>query len=76
MIEPIFTKESFHILVEKLVREEHQTYIEAIISICDENSIEYADIVKLIPPPMVAKLEAEGISKNILPRVNDITAFF
>lgn len=75
MITPLFTEQSFRNTIEKLVVQEGHSYTESIILVCDEHGIEYADIVPLIPAPMIVKIEAEARSKNILPRINTLAQF-
>ena len=62
-------------VIEFIMLAEKHTYLEAIIAICDEQNIEYVDIIPLLTPPLIAKLEAEAREKNILPHLNNISAF-
>lgn len=75
MLEDILTKHSLAVLVEKLVLTEKMTYIEAILLICDERSIDPLDIGKLIAPAIKSKVEAEAMSKNLLPKSNSLSSF-
>lgn len=69
------TKTSLAQLVEDLVRVEHMTYIQAVIHICEERLIDPADIGKLIAPSIKAKIEAEGMAINLLPKSNSLSTF-
>lgn len=74
--QPALTKEKFKTRVEGFVLNHDYTYLDAIIEVCDEYGVEYESIISLIPPPMIAKLEVEAQNRNILPKGNDLTAFF
>ena len=55
----ILTKESISKLVEKLVHEFDFTYIDAILHLCEEVDIDYADIKKYLDEPILHKLKEE-----------------
>jgi hypothetical protein len=71
-LQNILNKTALAALVEELVVKEKMGYIEAMIHICEERGIDPADIAKLVSPPIKAKLEAEGMSSNLLPRGNSL----
>lgn len=75
MLENLLTKASLTQLVEQLVKDEHMSYIEAVLHICEERSIDPADIGKLIGPTIKSKIEAEGMAANLLPRSNSLQSF-
>ena len=75
MLENLLTKASLTQLVEQLVKAEHMSYIEAVLHVCEERSIDPADIGKLIAPSIKAKIEAEGMAANLLPRSNSLDTF-
>ena len=68
----MYTKKSFSELVEKRVRDDRSSYIEAIIDICQERMADPEDIVKLLSNPIKAKLEAEGMNLGYLKRSNEL----
>jgi hypothetical protein len=70
--EGLHTKKSFSELIEKKVREDRSTYLEAIIDTCQERMIDPEDIVKLLSNPIKAKLEAEGMNLGYLKRTNEL----
>jgi hypothetical protein len=69
------TKQSFALLIEKVVRDEKMTYIEAILHLCEEREIDPLDIGKLISPAIKSKVEAEAMRSNLLPKSNSISEF-
>lgn len=75
MLDIIPTKQSFTTKIEKLVRDEKMTYIEAILHLCEESQIDPLDIGKLISPSIKAKVEAEAMKSNLLPKSNSIAEF-
>lgn len=70
--EGVFTKKSFSELIEKRVREDRSTYLDAIIDTCKERMTDPEDVVKLLSNPIKAKLEAEGMNLGYLKRSNQL----
>ena len=70
MLDNILTTQIMTQLVEKLVSEERMSYMEAVLNICEERQIDPLDIGKLIGPTIKAKIEAEAMSANLLPKSN------
>jgi hypothetical protein len=68
VIQPAFTKASLAEKVENLVRNDHLTYVEAIIHICDETGIDPADIAKLVTGALKDKVAVEAMDRNIIPK--------
>ena len=56
--------------VEQLVLTTELNYIEAIISYCEENNIEFESVGKLISKPLKDKLKAEATELNYLKRTS------
>ena len=56
--------------VEQLVLDTELNYIEAIISYCEENNIEFESVGKLISKPLKDKLKAETTELNYLKRTS------
>ena len=71
--EGMFTKKSFSELIEKRVRDDRATYIDAIIDTCKERMTDPEDVVKLLSNPIKAKLEAEGMNLGYLKKSNELT---
>lgn len=70
--EGLHTKKSFSELIEKKVRDDRSSYLEAIVDICNERMIDVEDIVKLLSNPIKAKLEAEGMNLGYLKKQNEL----
>ena len=70
--EGLFTKKSFSELIEKRVRDDRSTYIDAIIDVCKERMTDPEDVVKLLSIPIKAKLEAEGMNLGYLKKTNEL----
>jgi hypothetical protein len=75
MLENLLSKASLVLIVEKLVHEERMTYIEAVLHVCEERQIDPLDIGKLIAPTIKAKIEAEAMASNLLPKSNSLGSF-
>jgi len=70
--EQFLTKPKFSKLVEQTVFDKQISYMDAIIWLCEEHSIEIEDIRKFISPIIRDKLEAEARKLNFLPRINEL----
>lgn len=70
--EGLYTKKSFSELVEKRMKMDRSTYLDAIIDICKERMIDPEDIAKLLSNPIKAKLEAEGMNLGYLKKKNEL----
>ena len=73
MIEENFlSKPKFSKLVEETVRSKKLSYMDAILWLCEQHSIEVEDCRKFINPIIKDKLEAEARRLNFLPRTNGL----
>jgi len=73
MIEQKFlTKSKFSKLIEHTVIAKRISYMDAIVWLCEEHSIEIEDVRKFISPIIKDKLEAEARKLNFLPRRNEL----
>lgn len=70
--EQFLTKPKFSKLVEETVLTKRLSYMDAIIWLSEEHSIELEDIRKFISPIIRDKLEAEARKLNFLPRTNEL----
>lgn len=70
--EGVFTKKTFSELIEKRVRDDRSTYLDAIIDTCKERMTDPEDVVKLLSNPIKAKLEAEGMNLGYLKKANQL----
>lgn len=71
MFTPVLTKQSLAEQVERLVHHDRMKYSEAILEVCSEMDIDPADIIKLIiSSPLYAKIEAEAMRFNVIPKTS------
>ena len=56
--------------IEQLVLTTELNYIEALVSYCEENNIEFESVGKLIAKPLKDKLKAEAAELNYLKRTS------
>ena len=56
--------------VEQLVLTTELNYIEALVSYCEDNNIEFESVGKLIAKPLKDKLKAEATELNYLKRTS------
>jgi hypothetical protein len=70
--EKFLTKTKFSKLIEETVLAKRLSYMDAIIWLCEEHSIEIEDCRKFISPIIKDKLEAEARKLNFLPRTNEL----
>jgi hypothetical protein len=75
MLENILTKQSLALIIEKLVLDEKMSYMEAVLHYCEEKLIDPLDIGKLIAPTIKSKIEAEAMTRNLLPKGNSLDSF-
>ena len=73
MIEEKFlNKSKFTEIVEETVIEKQLSYMDAVLYICEMNSIDLEDVKKFISPIIKGKIEAEAMSLNFLPKQNTL----
>lgn len=63
------TKETFSKRIEKYVEEFNASYIDAVVAICAEYSIEYESASKLLNRPILEHIREEGKEMNLLPKI-------
>lgn len=73
MIEEKFlNKSKFTEIVEETVTEKQLSYMDAVLYICEMNSIDLEDVKKFISPIIKGKIEAEAMALNFLPKQNTL----
>jgi|TARA_Y100000052_G_scaffold6691_1_gene6543 hypothetical protein len=70
--ENFLTKSKFTKLVESTVTELKIPYMEAVLHLCEKNDMEPEDMKKFISPIIRAKIEAEAMRLNFLPKQNTL----
>lgn len=66
------TKQKFAKLIEDFVQKRNVTYMDAVISVCQDNDVEIEDVRKFITPIIKDKIQAEAMQLNFLPRCNTL----
>lgn len=59
-------RSKFSMMVEDSVIQHNHGYMDAIILLCEENSMELSDVKKYLSPSIVAKLEVEAVRLNFI----------
>lgn len=62
--------------IEYLVSTSKINYIEAIVTYCEENGIEFESVSKLIPKPLKEKLRCEATQLNFLKKTSRAKLMF
>lgn len=65
---PNFTK-----MVENKVLDTKQSYMDAVIDLCDKLDLDPTDVKKFISPVIQGKIEAEAMMLNLIPRQNTLS---
>ena len=70
------TKSKFTKIVERTVSELGINYMDAILHLCEKNSIDPEDVKKFVSPIIKNKVEAEAMNLNFLPKLNTLDSAF
>jgi hypothetical protein len=70
--EKILNKEYFCLLVENSVKKKSQPYMDAVLDICEEHSIEPERVSTLLNMSIKDKIEAEARDLNYLEKVTKL----
>lgn len=71
-LDQILTKKRFAKLVESKVEETHMSYMDAIVSVCEDRELDPGEIGNLIGPVLKDKVEAEAVSLNLMKGGNQL----
>jgi hypothetical protein len=73
MIESEFMNRSkFTQIIEKQVKENNLSYIDAVVEACEITNIDPEDVKKYISPLIKERIEVEARNLNFLPRQNQL----
>jgi hypothetical protein len=64
--ERFITPLKFALMVEELVKASNIGYIESVLQVCEQRSIDMCDATRLINTPLKAKIEAEAVENNYI----------
>jgi len=63
----VLTKKRFSKMIEEYVKEHpDSSYMDAVLSLCEERGIDPMDVSKLIVPAVKQKIEAEAMRANLV----------
>ena len=71
--ETFLNKPNFTKMVENKVLDTKQSYIDAVIDLCEKLDIDPIDLKKFISPVIQGKIEAEAMTLNLIPRQNTLS---
>ena len=67
-------KRTFSNKVENYVKEKGGSYIDAVLSLCEEYEIEPPIVAKSLSKPLIEKIQMEGQDLNLLPKPKNTLA--
>ena len=71
--ETFLNKPNFTKMIENKVLDTKQSYMDAVIDLCDKLDIDPIDVKKFISPVIQGKIEAEAMMLNLIPRQNTLS---
>ena len=60
-------------MVENKVLDTKQSYMDAVVDLCEKLDIDPIDVKKFISPVIQGKIEAEAMMLNLIPRQNTLS---
>ena len=70
--ETFLNKPNFTKMVENKVLDTKQSYMDAVLDLCDTLDIDPIDVKKFVSPVIQGKIEAEAITLNLIPKQNTL----
>lgn len=55
-------------LIERMVSTRNMTYMEAVLEICEEHSVDASMVAKHLSKPIIENIEKEARDVNLLPK--------
>ena len=71
--ETFLNKPNFTKMVENKVLDTKQSYMDAVIDLCDKLDIDPIDVKKFVSPIIQSKIEAEAMTLNLIPKQNTLS---
>ena len=71
--ETFLNKPNFTKMVETTVLDTKQSYMDAVLDLCDRLDIDPIDVKKFVSPIIQSKIEAEAMTLNLIPRQNTLS---
>ena len=70
--ETFLNKPNFTKMVENKVLDTKQSYMDAVVDLCDKLDIDPIDVKKFVSPVIQGKIEAEAMTLNLIPKQNTL----
>jgi len=70
--ETFLNKPNFTKMVENKVLDTKQSYMDAVLDLCDKLDIDPIDVKKFVSPVIQGKIEAEAMTLNLIPKQNTL----
>ena len=70
--ETFLNKPNFTKMVENKVLDTKQSYMDAVLDLCDNLDIDPTDVKKFVSPVIQGKIEAEAMTLNLIPKQNTL----
>ena len=70
--ETFLNKPNFTKMVENKVLDTKQSYMDAVLDLCDKLDIDPTDVKKFVSPVIQGKIEAEAMTLNLIPKQNTL----
>jgi|TARA_B100001094_G_C17667503_1_gene547193 hypothetical protein len=71
--ETFLNKPNFTKMVENKVLDTKQSYMDAVLDLCDKLDIDPIDVKKFVSPIIQSKIEAEAMTLNLIPKQNTLS---
>ena len=71
--ETFLNKPNFTKMVENKVLDTKQSYMDAVVDLCEKLDIDPIDVKKFVSPVIQGKIEAEAMTLNLIPRQNTLS---
>ena len=71
--ETFLNKPNFTKMVENKVLDTKQSYMDAVLDLCDKLDIDPIDVKKFVSPIIQSKIEAEAMTLNLIPNQNTLS---
>ena len=71
--ETFLNKPNFTKMVENKVLDTKQSFMDAVLDLCDKLDIDPIDVKKFVSPVIQGKIEAEAMTLNLIPKQNTLS---
>jgi len=71
--ETFLNKPNFTKMVENKVLDTKQSYMDAVLDLCEKLDIDPIDVKKFVSPIIQSKIEAEAMTLNLIPKQNTLS---